>query len=223
MGEGPNQETLLKTTVPARESRESFERYTYGLIDPRPIPEAKTANERLFENPHGVLGIEVTIPEYAQRCTLGNIDPQHTDGNVDLAAIEVAKTFDVLPEGTSMVAARADLDALGAMAVLNYRARGGAINPDMDSRITEVAVADKFANGLWPGKAALATKENPWPTSGESTSGERLAAISLCAADFKTPLDERVATVGSFLTEGIEPADYREKAEAERTDIVAAL
>ena len=115
--------------TPSTRSLEGVKEYQYGLIDPRPIPDAKTANDKLFENPHGVLGIEVTIPAYALRCTLGNIDPQHTDGNKDLAAIELAQTCEIPPSEATMVTVRADLDALGSMALLEYRANGGEITP----------------------------------------------------------------------------------------------
>ncbi len=142
------------------ESRNQFKDYHYGLIDPRPTPDAKAANEKLFENPHGILGIEVTIPAYAERCTLGNIDPQHSDGNVDLAAIEIAQTLDVPPSEASIITVRADLDALGAMALIRYRASGGGVTPEMTARIQKIATADTFARGRWPGKTNLPSKEN---------------------------------------------------------------
>ena len=205
------------------ESREQFKDYQYGIIDPRPIPDAKAANEKLFENPHGVLGIEVTIPAYAEKCTLGNIDPQHSDGNVDLAAIEVAQTLDVPPSGASMVTVRADLDALGAMALIKYRASGGEVTPEMTARIQEIATTDKFARGGWPGKTDLPSKENPWPASGSASETKSLAGIAARVMDFKAPLADRVKSMEEYLTVGTEPAGYREKVEAERADMVVAL
>ena len=205
------------------ESREQFKDYQYGLIDPRPIPDAKAANEKLFENPHGVLGIEVTIPAYAEKCTLGNIDPQHSDGNVDLAAIEVAQTLDLPASEASMVTVRADLDALGAMALIKYRASGGEVTSEMTARIQEIATTDKFARGGWPGKTDLPSKENPWPASGSASETESLAGIAARVMDFKAPLADRVKSMEEYLTVGTEPAGYREKVEAERADMVAAL
>lgn len=91
--------------------------------------------------PPSTLGIEVTIPEIAALCDLGNIDPQHgcgrcsfdgeelaelTRGNryaaADFAAIEVALAVIIPPDGTALATGRPDLDAFGAMAVLALRA-----------------------------------------------------------------------------------------------------
>lgn len=214
---------MSESPISGFESREQFKDYQYGLIDPRPIPDAKAANEKLFENPHGVLGIEVTIPAYAEKCTLGNIDPQHSDGNVDLAAIEVAQTVDLPASEASMVTVRADLDALGAMALIKYRASGGEVTPEMTTRIQEIATTDKFARGGWPGKTDLPSKENPWPTSGSASETESLAGIAARVMDFKAPLADRVKSMEEYLTTGTEPVGYREKIEAERADMISAL
>lgn len=48
--------------------------YYYHSFDPRPGKDAE--NDKLFVQ-GDVLGIEVTIPRLAQKCRLGNIDPQH--------------------------------------------------------------------------------------------------------------------------------------------------
>ena len=48
----------------------------YGILDPRKTPEAQVNNNALLNEQ--TLGIEVTIPELADRCKLGNIDPQHS-------------------------------------------------------------------------------------------------------------------------------------------------
>src|SRR3989344_810104 len=202
---------------------ERFRDYQYGLIDPRPIPEAKASNDKLFENPQGVLGIEVTIPAYAEKCTLGNIDPQHTEGKVDLAAIEVAQTCDVPPSEASMVTVRADLDALGSMALLKYRAKGGEITPEISSRIEAIATSDKFARGGWPGKSELPNKEKPWPTSGSASENKNLAPIGARVMDFKVPVADRVKSVEEYLAQGLEPAGYREKVEAERAEMIGAI
>ncbi len=214
---------MNESPIQVSESREQFKNYNYGLIDPRPVPDAKATNEKLFENPHGVLGVEVTIPAYSEKCTLGNIDPQHSDGNVDLSAIEVAMTLEVPPSEASMVTVRADLDALGAMALIKYRASGGEITPEMTARIQEIASTDKFARGGWPGKTDLPSKENLWPASGSASEAESLAGIAARVMDFKASLADRVKSMEEYLTLGAEPAGYREKVEAERAEMVAAL
>ncbi len=213
----------MKQLLEANESLERFKDYQFGLIDPRPIPEARSANEKLFENPHGVLGIEVTIPAYAQKCTLGNIDPQHSDGNVDLAAIEVAQTLDVPPSHATMITVRADLDAFGAMALIKYRANGGEVTPEIKARIEEIAKTDKFARGGWPGKTDLPSKKKPWPTSGGTSETESLAGIAARVMDFKVPVVDRIKSMEEYLTLGTEPSSYQDKVEAERVDMIQAL
>ena len=202
---------------------EKLKDYQYGLIDPRPIPEAKASNDKLFENPHGVLGIEVTIPAYAKKCNLGNIDPQHTEGNIDLAAIELAKTCDIPPSEATMVTVRADLDALGSMALLKYRANDGIITPEMLTRIETIATTDKFTRGGWSGKSELPNKETPWPTSGGASEDKTLAPIAARIMDFKVTVVERVKSMEEYLIQGIEPTGYREKVEVERTEMIGAL
>lgn len=209
--------------TPSTRPLEGIKDYQYGLIDPRPIPDAKAGNDKLFENPHGVLGIEVTIPAYASKCTLGNIDPQHTDGNIDLAAIELAQTCDVPPSDATMVTVRADLDALGSMALLKYRANGGEITPEMSARIEAIATTDKFARGGWPGKSELPNKENPWPTSGGASENRTLAPIAARIMDFKVPVADRVKSMEGYLIKGTEPTGYKEKVEAERAEMIEAL
>jgi hypothetical protein len=95
--------------------------YKYEVMDPRNIPAAQAANDWVFANPVGVLGIEVTIPALASRCNLGNIDPQHTGGDPNESAIEAAITAPLPKDGATLATVRADLDSIGAMAVIAYR------------------------------------------------------------------------------------------------------
>ncbi len=192
------------------ESREQFKDYQYGLIDPRPIPDAKAANEQLFENLHGVLGIEVTIPAYAEKCSLGNIDPQHTDGNVDLAAIEVAQSMDLPPREASLVTVRPDLDSLGAMALIKYRAKGEEITPEMVARIQEIANADKFSRGGWPGETDLPTKENPWPVSGSALENMGWKNIYKHETELVSYAVDRLSVIDG-ITLYISPGTYRKE------------
>lgn len=89
--------------------------FNFVILDPRPIPAAKEANEKIFAD-GSVFGIEVTIPELAKRC-VGNIDPQHTGGDVTRAAIEEAMVVD-LPSAPTIATVRPDLDSIGAMAIM---------------------------------------------------------------------------------------------------------
>lgn len=58
--------------------------YQFTTLDPRNIPAATEANNKMFANP--VYGIEVTVPALARRCTF-NLDPQHTGGDANRATI----------------------------------------------------------------------------------------------------------------------------------------
>lgn len=95
--------------------------YQFAMLDPRNIPAAAEANDKTFANP--VYGIEVTVPALAKRCAF-NLDPQHSGGDANRAAIEDALTTELPTEGSTLATVRADLDAVGAMAVISLRARG---------------------------------------------------------------------------------------------------
>ena len=158
--------------------------YRFAALDARPIPAAQAANDVIFaEAPHGVLGIEVTVPALAGRCVLGNIDPQHTGGDASHAAIEEALTVPLPPDGATLATVRPDLDSVGAMACLDLLAEGVDLTP----------------------------------------ARERIAAMAACVADFRVPLDERVAAMETWLLTGAEPEGYRVRVEAERADLVRAL
>ncbi len=143
--------------------------YNFKLFDPRPVPAAIATNDQIFaQGP--VLGIEVTVPVLAQRCELGNIDPQHTGGDTSTAAIEVALEWPLPPEGAMLATVRADLDSVGAMAVLAMRAEGQITmfledeilgDEELSLRIAAVAAADKSKTEEWQGPRPLPTPEDP--------------------------------------------------------------
>lgn len=218
--------------------------FKFALLDPRPIPAAFEANNAVF-NGGEVLGVEVSVPALAARCSIGNIDPQHSDGNADLAAIEAAQRCDLPQDGAVLATIRADLDSVGAMAVLRMRAEarqaaeqavgGGGpldgVDPagwqptgQLAERICLVAEADRFARGGYPGPRPLPTSDNPWPESGASAESSRpLAAIAAAVADFRVPVADRVATMEKWLLTGNEPESYRSQVERERMDMIRAL
>jgi hypothetical protein len=189
----------------------------FGVLDPRPIPAAEEANAALL-GPQ-TLGVEVTIPALAARCGLGNIDPQHTGGDASCAAIEEALTAALPPGDAVLVTVRADLDSVGAMALLAGRVAGsGEFSPEFLNRVRLVAESDRFARGGWSGPRPLPTPDNP--AVGEDSV---LAAIAAAVADFKTPIADRVSAMGYWLVVGDEPAGYRERWLAEQTEIATAL
>src|SRR5688500_2775611 len=95
--------------------------YTYGLLRNDLSSEADSHNDALL-GAH-TLGIEVTTQALAERCGLGNIDPQHRhDGSS--SAIEDSLTWTLPASGSKLVTLRSDKDSIGAMAVLTLRAKG---------------------------------------------------------------------------------------------------
>lgn len=221
----------------SNETAEVYKRrncYNYALLDPRNIPAATENNTKIFET-GDVYGVEVTVPKLAEQCT-ENIDPQHTDGNANLCAIEVAKYVTIPENSTTLATVRADLDSIGAMAVMEIRESIGFTDQsnadyemlngfgfirgleNLEYRIDQVAKSDKFANGGYPGSKPLPTVENPWP-EGKS----ELNAIGAAVSDFRLTLAERVNMMVDWLSFGEEPTKYAEQVEKERLDLVDAL
>ena len=156
-------------------------------------------------DPDATLGVEVTTPELAQLCGLGNLDPQHTGGDASTAAIEAAVTHRLPPRGSLLVTVRADVDALGAMAVLDIRACEG-LPEEAAARIEQVALADRFAAAPWPGRRDEATAA----AEGETvTPVEVLASVTFDAA---VPVEQRAAAVRGWLSSGQLPEDAQKRA-----------
>lgn len=166
------------------------------------------------------LGIEVTIPEIAALCDLGNIDPQHSGvrlgrheiGASPNAAIDFTRTWKLPPEGTTLATLRPDLDSIGAMAVLCLRAqRAFPVKDfdgwsDFDARVLAISRADNFAGkGEWAPRP-LPAAEQPW-ADGAAEDTRELAVIASIVADRKLALGLRVATMAAWLLGGENPTD----------------
>ena len=203
--------------------RESVRRYRYAILDPRPA--GKEQNEAIFAS-GPVWGIEVTVPALAERCVV-NIDPQHSGGDAGRAAIEEALSIELFPpEGVTLATIRADLDSIGAMAVLSLRAQGVSFEKETLRRIRRIAEADTFARGEWPGPRPLPSREHPWPeydSEGDTEGAQSLAAIAAAVSDFRVPIEERVALMERWLISGEEPPAYRDKVQRERQEMIDAL
>lgn len=208
-----NQQEIKKNTF------EQPSVYAFGLLDPRPIPLAKEANEKVFSQAkNGVLGIEMTLPEYLEKCNLGNIDPQHTDGDITKAAIDVAVDMPVPEKDVLMVTVRPDLDALGSMALLNLRQKGLSLNDEVLARVKMISISDTFANGEWEAKP-LPDHNNIWA----GVKNKELSAISAAVMDFKLPVNDRVKLIEEWLETGKEPSSYRDRVNKDRIDLVEML
>lgn len=188
--------------------------YSYVLIDPRPV--GKEANDKLFAE-NRVFGIEVTMPQYAEQCYV-NLDPQHTGGDSNTAAIELAVDCSLPEEGSVLATVRADLDSIGSMAVIAMRAEGVALTPEALERIEKIALSDKFAKGGWPGKRPLPTINSLF----ESELDGELAVIGAAIMDYEVTLEQRVAWMEKWLLSGAEP-DYIHKVVLEKVDMIQAI
>ncbi len=201
--------------------------YSYAILDPRPIPAAQEANEKVFAT-GPVVGIEVTVPALAARC-IANIDPQHSGNNHELAAIEVAMTAELPADGSVLTTVRADLDSVGAMAVFALRRSFGKffeeiVLGDIIGRVQIVAESDRFARGGWSGVRPLPSAEALFDdTVASAESDSRLAPMAAAIADFKVPLAARVEVMIAWLLTGKEPAGYRDRWLAERKALAVAI
>lgn len=168
--------------------------FHYELLDPKLIPEPDPLR----------LGVEVTVPEIAATCGLGNIDPQHGHraSAAAVSAIIASLDWQLPPRGATMVTIRPDADAFGAMAVLTMRSAG--VDPDkaMRARIARIDVADRFDHGPWPGVRSL-------PRTIEeilaSVPDPDIAALSALSTDRKLSPSDRVAAIRRWLSEGLVP------------------
>ena len=178
--------------------------------------EAKNVSD--IVDPGTTLGIEITDPDVAKLCRLGNLDGQHVvhdDWMSGLAAIEIALCVDLnsslvghagppwpnsnLPtfvcDATTLATTRPDVDSVGAMAVLVLRSLDIAIDVEF---VRNVAKADSFRADKWSPRP-LPTEENPWPvgtTTVDST--QSLAAFGMICSprpsvlESPLPLAQRV-------------------------------
>lgn len=163
--------------------------YRFAALDPRPSGHA--ANERVLAQ--RVLGIEVTIPAWARRCALGNIDPQHLGGDAGTAAIEAALTWPLPDAHTTLATVRADADSIGAMAVLTLRKSGQPIGAQQRARVQVIADADKEASGPWPGARSATT---------EADLVREATPVMHLAADHTRRLEDRVGMVAEWILDG---------------------
>jgi hypothetical protein len=161
-------------------------------LDPR--PQGAEANERFFTNPE-ILGIEVTIPTLASRCSLGNLDHHGSDSTSETPSAceqalsvripmpsycgsgeEARQALEEFPV-PAMATVRPDADSVTAMAVIVNRCQG---RPVYDFIVLDVGAFDRLG-----------------PSAGEPSVS--VIAIARKAADFKVPLAERVQWVADLL------------------------
>ena len=207
------------SSLPSGTKDAALDAYAYGLLDPR----AGASGENLSLLGAATLGIEVTVPELAHRCGLGNVDPQHGSGvgvgNAGAAAIEVCLTMAPPPAGATLVTVRPDLDAFGAMALLALRRAGRPPGPAMRARIERAARADRFDHGPWPGPRPLPATLDALASA--TSHDPALVAVTGAMFDRERSARDRVGVAARWLEDGVEPPGYRERWN-KRADVLLA-
>lgn len=159
--------------------------YTYATIDPRPVArEAALADLAAIPS----FGLEVTVEELANACSLGNVDPQHLGGDTTTAAIEVAVTVELPPAGARLVTLRPDADAFGSMAVLAIRADGVELDEEVLTRVALIAEHDKG--------------HHEWSPMSGDYSATTFDGLKAEVMNFRLSAEERVALVREWLLTG---------------------
>lgn len=182
--------------------------FRFALLKPTRASGAEAHNRRWLGAM--TLGIEVTEPTVADRCGLGNIDPQHIGAASAGTAIEAALTWPLPPGDAVLVTIRPDADAYGAMAVLELRMEGREIGPDARARFGLIAAADCFSHGSWPGLRPLPSCVADIDEVG--TGPQFLGALHAGIASKETRIEEGVHHVRHWLVTGEAPAEWIERA-----------
>lgn len=207
--------------------------YNVAALDPRRTPQADEHNNKVLAGP--VLGIEVTVPALAGRCSLGNIDPQHLGGDTSRAAIDAALTWPLPPLNATLATVRPDADSIGAMALLSMRAEAHTGYDDhwVDTvyalssgrtvmgvaawdRATLISRTDREASGPWPG---------PRPIGGPEDLLRETTALEAMCMDHTLTMAERVVRMRDWLLSGKFEgmAGYQARALAEAQAALADL
>lgn len=198
-----------------------LEIYNYGLLDP--AAGASGVNLQLLGAT--TFGIEVTVPELARHCGLGNIDPQHNGGigvgSSGISAIEASLTVAPPRAGSTLVTVRPDLDAIGAMGMLALRHAGIGIAADMRSRISRAARADRFDCGNWPGPCPLPKTQEEYADATKQDLA--LIAVNGAMFDRNLALRDRVGIAVRWIEAGEEPSGYRDSWAVNVDRLIAGL
>lgn len=171
--------------------------YKFGIFDPR--PQGGEANEALLaQGP--VFGIEVTIPALARRCVV-NYDHHGVGSTAQTpSACEQVLAVALSPDGVALATVRADGDSVTAMAIFASRLAGRPVDAEL---VSAIGRADRLG-----------------PKAGERD--PRVVAIMRKSADFKSPLEARVAWVQAVLAGTHDPAEVAELVRQRDAELHAA-
>jgi len=175
-----------------------------------PAPKAQEEMIKLIKaQPGPYIGLEMTVPELAALMDV-NIDPQHTGFDAATSCVKACLEGSFLVKGGAYFTVRADLDAFASYLIL-----AGLVdinNEDVFVRLMMIHVADTFAHGPWSLGASGTGYEKP-----------SLAGINRCVADYKLPVEERLAALQHWLETGEHPEKHLAEVEAEAEEIATAL
>jgi len=150
-------------------------------FDPR--PQGVVANEKILSENPDMLGVEVTEPVWAARCSRGNIDHHSAADTAETpSACEQALKQAFACENetnlwpSAMATIRPDADSITAMAVMKNAQEG---RPTDEELVHSVGRMDRYG-----------------PSAGKPD--VRVSAIARKAFDFKLPLADRVAWVADL-------------------------
>lgn len=193
--------------------------YRYALLRPVRAPGAEAHNRPILMTP--CLGIEVTEPELAARCVLGNIDPQHIGGTANISAIEAVLAMPLPPRGAVLVTIRPDADAYGAMAVITLRASGHDLSAEQLERIAVIGRADRHDRGRWSGPSIMPRVVSEVDEVGPGPQG--VGALHAGLARPETSVERGVKLVTAWILTGLAPAELIERANRAAGSLFDAL
>lgn len=170
-------------------------------FDPR--PQGAAANDEIF-NAGPVLGIEVTVPALAARCT-GNLDHHGPGSNSETpsACEQALGMYEIIAAGKCplrLVTVRPDADSITAMAVIHNYYEGWGVDPSI---VEDVGRFDRLG-----------------PAAGKPS--QLITAIARKAMDHKISLEERVVWVGEIMTGADKRQEIAELCSAHDAELTAA-
>ena len=188
-------------------------KYSFEIVNPSSPPVETIANG---------LGIEMTEPSIARICGLGNIDPQHGPSSTSTspATIEACLDAPMPPTGARLLTIRPDMDALGGMAVFVLRSEGVKFTDEMMARIKQVAEADRFSRGAWPGCRCFSATVDDILKDGD---GPELTALGICGFDRKTDMARKVEIIADWLKTGQIPEIWINRALKPAQKLLASM
>jgi|GEM_PF-3366946 len=169
---------------------------------------AKASLEKLKQDGYYVVGLEVTEPALQELVDV-NIDPQHSgEKRTDTSAIDFSyKNFKSVLEKTqdkpiAFVTSKADLDSIGAMAILTMALEGRTDELSLTGFEGKVSLINKFDN--------YKLEENRLEKTLEQAIRDTriLGGIDTAVKDFKISVLERVKLIEQFLKTGEQPPKY---------------